>query len=507
MMRRLRAASVVAAATCLPALAGANGRADDCPNPEPSVFTDHWVELFYDATYRRGPEGRIARGGAPGMERTAPSQIAFDRIVTLPLPEWELEGPITFQAVAEDANGVPYVRDVVIEEPVLMITNDFQAGDQGAAFNWESYRPLGRDLLQEFVATGPADDGGNIWFSAHGQASRFMDEQLGLSRDCFNPLEAGLPACERAVLNSIAAHGVPYSFNPPGVTYTDPGDPDACPIVDGTYDAFLSNLWWKERVLVFIADRSTFVRPSFNPTTGTAPGMADGRPGWDRSEASYRFPQASESPGWTGPSLDEVALATADFVGYSGDQVYRGWTGFQAWYSQWKVNSWGNATGDFPDESSRISCPYSTFPFSGLGLTAYWPATPATGPADFRSSFVGVSEFISKGEKPLYLVAIREHSAYYGAPDFTDGDGPPGQVSWCDACPGDYDMDGVIDGRDLALLLLNWGSTSLCYTIDKTDPVVNGNDLALLLANWNAECGWPLSEWRPPDCGDAPARP
>ena len=37
--------------------------------------------------------------------------------------------------------------------------------------------------------------------------------------------------------------------------------------------------------------------------------------------------------------------------------------------------------------------------------------------------------------------------------------------------------------------------------LDRSDPIINGNDLALLLSNWQYQCEWPLSDWRPPDCG------
>ncbi|MEC8733554.1 MAG: choice-of-anchor B family protein [Planctomycetota bacterium] len=51
--------------------------------------------------------------------------------------------------------------------------------------------------------------------------------------------------------------------------------------------------------------------------------------------------------------------------------------------------------------------------------------------------------------------------------------------------PADINVDGFIDGQDLALVLGNWNCTGTCVGDITQDALVNGQDLALVLANWN----------------------
>jgi hypothetical protein len=58
----------------------------------------------------------------------------------------------------------------------------------------------------------------------------------------------------------------------------------------------------------------------------------------------------------------------------------------------------------------------------------------------------------------------------------------------CD-CPPDLNLDGVVNGADLGLLLSNWGPCAATCTYDQNaDGVINGADLGLLLSSWGA-CG------------------
>ena len=51
---------------------------------------------------------------------------------------------------------------------------------------------------------------------------------------------------------------------------------------------------------------------------------------------------------------------------------------------------------------------------------------------------------------------------------------------------GDINLDGVVDGQDLALLLADWGCTGFECSADLTlDGLVNGQDLAQLLGDWS----------------------
>ena len=50
--------------------------------------------------------------------------------------------------------------------------------------------------------------------------------------------------------------------------------------------------------------------------------------------------------------------------------------------------------------------------------------------------------------------------------------------------PGDINLDGQVDGADLALLLAAWGGDDAMADLNG-DGVVNGADMAVILANWS----------------------
>ena len=54
-----------------------------------------------------------------------------------------------------------------------------------------------------------------------------------------------------------------------------------------------------------------------------------------------------------------------------------------------------------------------------------------------------------------------------------------------DGIPGDFTLDGVVNGEDLTLLLSNWGSCSGCIEDITQDGFVGGADLTILLNNWS----------------------
>lgn len=66
-----------------------------------------------------------------------------------------------------------------------------------------------------------------------------------------------------------------------------------------------------------------------------------------------------------------------------------------------------------------------------------------------------------------------------GAPDF-DGNGVPDQCQ----CIADLFVDGVVGGPDLAVVLAQWGATTMPVGDITRDGQVNGVDLAIVLANW-----------------------
>jgi len=54
-------------------------------------------------------------------------------------------------------------------------------------------------------------------------------------------------------------------------------------------------------------------------------------------------------------------------------------------------------------------------------------------------------------------------------------------------CQGDFNLDGVVDGNDLALMLADWGAERSIADIDRSG-LVDGADLAALLGRWGL-CG------------------
>jgi len=57
-----------------------------------------------------------------------------------------------------------------------------------------------------------------------------------------------------------------------------------------------------------------------------------------------------------------------------------------------------------------------------------------------------------------------------------------------DACPQDFNDDGMINGADLLIILSNWGPCSSCEADLNGDGFVNGLDLALVTSTWGIAC-------------------
>ncbi|MGA0173485.1 MAG: GC-type dockerin domain-anchored protein, partial [Phycisphaerales bacterium] len=60
-----------------------------------------------------------------------------------------------------------------------------------------------------------------------------------------------------------------------------------------------------------------------------------------------------------------------------------------------------------------------------------------------------------------------------------------GNIGCQDGIPGDLNVDGVVNGADLSILLSAWGTADPVADING-DGVVNGADLSTLLSNWTA---------------------
>ena len=67
----------------------------------------------------------------------------------------------------------------------------------------------------------------------------------------------------------------------------------------------------------------------------------------------------------------------------------------------------------------------------------------------------------------------------------TDGDGLPDDCSSGSACPGDFDLNGVVDAADFGMLLSAWGDASNMPEADLNDDgVIDSGDLGIVLVLW-----------------------
>ncbi|MSR70113.1 MAG: hypothetical protein EXS17_07200 [Phycisphaerales bacterium] len=66
----------------------------------------------------------------------------------------------------------------------------------------------------------------------------------------------------------------------------------------------------------------------------------------------------------------------------------------------------------------------------------------------------------------------------------TDGDGDA-SADRCERARGDIDLNGTVEGADLAALLAAWGESQSIADIDR-NGVVDGSDLAVVLASWGS---------------------
>ena len=55
-----------------------------------------------------------------------------------------------------------------------------------------------------------------------------------------------------------------------------------------------------------------------------------------------------------------------------------------------------------------------------------------------------------------------------------------------DAIAGDFNLDGVVNGEDLTMLLSKWGPCEGCIEDINEDGMVGGADLTVVLTNWSS---------------------
>ncbi len=473
----------------------------------------NWVHKYNASTFLLGSNG--APIGAPAAVNTEQPNQVWQKLVSFPEST-----PLHIQIKDPDTHEiVPYT----IENPVLVISLNVNKPSifSGSGFQSvrDDYLPIldlnsNGEVVFRPYKVNTDDKTYNNWMTAHiaeqegdevayapGTTLHYVREVLGLG-GCSDPEDPSSNAIPCVLAPSIGVSGVgmPYMFSNDSSAFTNPWE--YLPNADSSHQP-ASARWWKQQLYVFVADRDAFVRPSFNPsmrrTTVELP-TQNGRPIWSpkkKGTGSYRPPNPGE------PLYAAYIKATENFLGYTdngGDNPpteYQGTQGFEDWLEQWKINNWTPPKGDWEGLDYVVG-----FPFSGLGLTLNWnefdPNAKDFVPGDLSGSFGAASEMIHATHHPMFLITYIEPHQYLNEPT-------NGEVPWCDTCPGDFNRDGMVDGDDLAELLLHWdfGDTpsaeGQCFNIDRQSPTIGAGDLGQLLANWG-HCGWPLPEFRPADC-------
>ncbi len=442
--------------------------ADDCESPGVTPFplgSESWIDVFQDSIDRSQP---VHASEVPGDDPR------WQRLRTMPD-----HAPVEFSAWMQPDDEWQQVV-TQIEQPVLVVTWSFSTLPNASVPITELLEP--RRTMQEYI-TSEQDAPATLWFTLHGNAFEHLDE-LGIDRSCFN-MQAGPDATEQAILWGVPTVGVPYAFQQCALPNAD---------VVGT--------WWREYMLIGVADRRAFVRPSYNPCVrpeSESLQTNDGIPLWSDALGRYALADATVAPG---VHAAQQAVLTAPspfgFKAYDIDGTPE--TDFSEWIRKWGEDSWVPARQ--PGNTG-----VNGFPYTAVGITGNWLAAgpqPAL-PAD---SFLALSEFILKADAPIYWLGVRSASQYLGVPD-----SKAGQVSWCDSCLGDMDMSGAVDAGDLLMLIEGWGTrnpgmlfglgdTAAECTPSEVMPEVGIKDLLWLIRHWGPCEGWPdgLESLRPMDC-------
>lgn len=418
--------------------------------------------------------------------------IPFERgLRTMPDRDPSL-GPLVINALIEDKAGEEMIRKKVpLTDPVLMVSWVFTERTADPLLGQPNHIFQDFEMLQRYVAN--ADDGLlNMWFTPNCNAQEYLREVLNYDLMCLDPV-LGTEPCNKTIEIGLPLVGMPYAFAP----LTD---------ANGDYYPYaiqsLSPNWWKADMIVAVADRSSFIRPSLNPTVAPdSPSRytANGRPIWDKKRQTYRRPVPGDE------LYPEVESKLSAFVGWIPDckyipKRYEGVEGFWEWLDTWTYNSWEGSSNPndtrYPPESCNGLHPYDQFPFTSLGLTGNWTVED---PESMPEDFFALSEFLHVGEKPIYIIGVYQGSQLLG-----EGLLGSNQVPWYESCNGDFNLDGKINGIDLGMLLSEWAAEqvpltlpNLCMNIKKIDPVIDGTQLLELLERWGDCPAWPLEGINP----------
>jgi hypothetical protein len=151
------------------------------------------------------------------------------------------------------------------------------------------------------------------------------------------------------------------------------------------------------------------------------------------------------------------------------DEIKVTWEGYADQCTQVELYVWNNALQQWGD---------------GAGLV---------GQNRFMDSFAGnrdermvgfirsdIQDFIAADGSMRFLVYAER------ANDETFHDFMSVTVKTVDACTGDFNGSGLVDGADLAILLGSWGACANCAADVDGNGTVDGADLAVLLGAWGA---------------------
>ena len=439
-----------------------------CPEPPVTPFTNPVA-----STGGWLPAYAASIDEARQWHRLRPSMQHFELLRTMAdTPE------LSFQSWVPDyeGRGGGHYQDIVLDNPVLFVM--WKSEDTGDITHpWVDARQLQQFISYDAALAGgsPVTSGNPLadtqWAVKHRNTQQLMNAS-GLDRGCFN-LNINPNACDEALFWGLPSVGMPYEFLIDQSDLSNPY-PD------------LPVAWWKSYMVIAVADRSAFVRPSYNPTVIPAqeePLARSGRPLWDAKLQRYRRARPWE------PEWEVQQQALENFSAWNVDGTYT--ENFAEWLSGWRESSW-QISSPVPEDQRPAQ---TQFPYTCMGLTINWLAS-AEGPLPKQLRSLSLSEFIIKGKSPIYIIGTRSGAQYYAQPmDW--------QVSWCDSCPGDLDMNGKIGVGDVFMLLERWGQTCTCLNNlndNNVDARVSFDELLWMLQNWGDCEGWPDELPRPLDC-------
>ncbi len=139
------------------------------------------------------------------------------------------------------------------------------------------------------------------------------------------------------------------------------------------------------------------------------------------------------------------------------------------------IDGWELTYLDGPDISSLWNAEWETDGARTTLTNLGWNGSIASG------------EFVEIGYQGVGSFEENVREAHFNGAPIDVRYAPDGGDGGNDAPPDpDFDLDGRIDGADLAQLLANWGSASAAFDLDQSG-VIDGGDLTILLGAWTLD--------------------